>query len=69
MSASTTLKFAWGLGSRMALKVVHGDEAIDRLNLGDQRREGFSQSAFHPGPDAVLDADRLRTQFVFVVPV
>jgi hypothetical protein len=36
---------------RLALKVVHGAEAIDRLNLGDQRREGFSQPAFHLGPD------------------
>jgi hypothetical protein len=55
MSASTTPKFARGLGPRLALKVVHGDEAIDRLNLGDQRREGFSQPAFHAGPDGVLD--------------
>src|SRR5271170_6762612 len=42
-------------GPRLTLKVVHGDEAIDRLNLRDQRRESFLQPAFHPGPDAVLD--------------
>jgi hypothetical protein len=54
MSASTNLKFSW-LGPRLALKVVHGDEAIDRLNLGDQRREGFPSLPSISGLTVVLD--------------
>ena len=32
-------------GPRLTLKVVHGDEPTDRLNLRDQRRESFFQPA------------------------
>jgi hypothetical protein len=39
----------------LALKIVHRDKAVDRLNFRYQLGKDFSESALHPRPDAVLD--------------
>ena len=55
MSARTTLEFARGLEPRPALKVDHGDEAIDRLISEANAAKASPKPAFRPRLGAVLD--------------